>query len=156
MKGLTKLYCSLLCLCCIFFFGRGYAQNKIFYSSTDLANAGKESHSIAKIRLPWGRLGKTIRVNYTDGCETIFGKRAIWGFEKDGRKLRLYDGEIFEIVDTGIIVLYKSFSPHPVYYFSEHLDSSVNLLVRPKLIRLLKEETLVQLWKENGIIRQML
>lgn len=147
---------TLLCLCSLFVCYSGDAQNKIFYSSSDLANFGEEGHAVAKIRLPWGRLGKTIRVNYVDGCEAVFGKRAIWGFEKDGRKLRLYDEEIFEIVDTGTIVLYKSFSPHPVYYFSEHLDSSVNLLERAKLIKILNEETLVALWKENGIIRQML
>ena len=121
-----------------------------------MANVGEEGHGIAKIRLPWGRFGKNILVKYTDGCQTAYSKKAIWGFEKDGRKLRLYNGEIFEIVDTGTIVLYKTFSLHPVYYFSEHLDSSVNLLERAKLIKVLNEETLFALWKENGIIRQML
>lgn len=147
---------TLLCLCCLFVCYSGDAQNKFFYSSSDLANVGEEGHGIAKIRLPWGRLGKNILVKYTDGCQTSYSKKAIWGFEIDGRKLRLYNGEIFEIVDTGTIVLYKTFSPHPVYYFSEHLDSSVNLLERAKLIKVLNEETLFALWKENGIIRQML
>ena len=146
----------LLFICCVFFLNRGYTQNKIFYSSSDLANVGGEKHSVAKIKIPWGRLGKSILVKYTDGCQTSYGKKDIWGFEKDGRKLRIYDGEIFEIVDSGVVVLYKSFSPHPVYYFSEHLNSSVNLLERTNLIRLLNEETLVALWKENGIVKQML
>lgn len=147
---------NLLCLCCVFFFYFGHTQNRLFYSSSDLANLSDETHGVAKIKIPWGRLGKSILVKYTDGCQTSYGKKAIWGFEKDGRKLRLYDGEIFEIVDKGTIVLYKSFSPHPVYYFSEHLDSSVNLLERAKLIKILNEEILFALWKENGIIRQML
>lgn len=146
---------ALLFICCVFSFNRGFTQNKIFYSSSDLANVAEGKHSLAKIKIPWGRLGKSILVKYTDGCQTSYGKKNIWGIEKDGRKLRIYDGEIFEIVDSGVVVLYKSFSPHPVYYFSEHLNSSVNLLERTKLIKLLNEETLVALWKENGIVRKM-
>ena len=146
---------NVLCLCSVFFFCGAYAQNKIFYSSPDIANVCEEGHTVAKIRLPWGRHGKTIRVNYLDGCKAVFGKRAIWGFEKDGRKFRLDNGKIFEIVGTGTIVLYKSFSPQSIYYFSEHLDSSVNLLERTKLIKVLKAETFFALWTENSIVRQM-
>lgn len=146
----------LLCCCCLFLFCSVTAQNKIFYSSSDVANVGEEGHGIARIKIPWGRLGKTIRVNYTDGCEAVFGKRAIWGFEKDGRKLRLYDGEIFEIVDSGVVVLYKSFSPHPVYYFSEDFDSNVLLLERPKLIKALPPEKLVLLWKEDSLLKKII
>ena len=147
---------TFLCLCCLFVCCSGYAQNKIFYSSSDVANVGEEGHGIAKIKIPWGRLGKTIRVNYMDGCEAVFGKRAIWGFEKDGKKLRLYDGEIFEIVDSGVIVFYKSYAPHPVYYFSEDFNSNVVLLERPKLLKVLPPEKLVLLWKEHGIVKSIL
>lgn len=147
---------TLLCLCCAFFFIDAHAQNRLFYSSPDTASVGEEHNGIAKIKIPWGRLGKTIRVSYTDGCEAVFGKRAIWGFEKDGRKLRLYQGEIFEIVDSGVIVLYKTFSPHPVYFFSEDFDSSVLLLERRKLVKVLPPEKLVLLWRGNGIIKNIL
>lgn len=147
---------ALLCIFCVFSVCSGYTQNKIFYSSADVANAVEETHSIGKIRLPWGRLGKTIRVNYTDDCEASFGKKGIWGFEKDGRKLRLYEGEIFEIVDSGAIVIYKTFSPHPVYYFSEDFNSNVLLLQRRKLVKTLPPEKLVLIWKEDGLLKQLL
>lgn len=147
---------ALLCIFCVCSFFSGYTQNKIFYSSADLVNAVEKAHSIGKIRLPWGRLGKTIRVNYTDGCEAVFGKRTIWGFEKDGRKLRLYDGEIFEIVDSGAIVIYKSFSPHPVYYFSEDFNAAVVLLETRKLKKGLNDEKLVEAYKQFKIIRDTL
>ncbi|MBE7170493.1 MAG: hypothetical protein INR73_07880 [Williamsia sp.] len=146
---------TLLCLCCLFVCYSGDAQNKIFYSSSDLANVGEEGHGIAKIRLPWGRLGKNILVKYTDGCQTSYSKKAIWGFEKDGRKLRHYNGEIFEIVDTGTIVLYKTFSPHPMYYFSKDFQSDIMLLERSKLMKALDALTLVRLWKENNLVKQI-
>ena len=146
----------LLCICCMLLFWGGYAQNKIFHTSADVRNTVEEIHGIEKIRLPWGRLCKSIRVNYADGCQAMFGKSAIWGFEKDGRKLRLYNGEIFEIVDSGAIVLYKSFSPHPVYYFSEDFNAAVVLLETRKLKKGLNDEKLLEAYKQFKIIRDML
>lgn len=146
----------LLCIFCLLLFCSGYAQNKIFYSSGDVMNTVEENHSIDKVKIPWGRLGKSILVKYADGCEASFGKKAIWGFEKDGRKLRLYEGEIFEIVDSGVVVLYKTFSPHPVYYFSENFNSKVLLLQKRKLVKTLPPEKLVLIWKEDGLVKQLL
>lgn len=155
MKQLTGNIKSFFCLCLVATLHAGNAQNKIFYSSAGLTNPASNDSTIDKIRLPWGRLGRNILVKYANGSQLYYTKKKIWGFEKDGRKLRLYDREIFEIVDSNVIVLYKTYSPHPVYYFSEHLDSSVNLLERAKLIKILNAETLLALWKENGIVRQM-
>jgi hypothetical protein len=146
----------LLCIFCVLSFCSGYAQNKIFYSSDDVMNTVEETHSIDKVRIPWGRLGKSILVKYADGCEASFGKKAIWGFEKDGRKLRLYEGEIFEIVDSGAIVLYKTFSPHPVYYFSEDFNANVVLLATGKLKKVLNDRKLVEAYKQFKIIREIL
>lgn len=146
----------LLCIFCMLSFCSGYAQDKIFYSSGDVMNTVEETHSIDKVKIPWGRLGKSILVKYADGCEASFGKKAIWGFEKDGRKVRLYEGEIFEIVDSGVVVLYKTFSPHPVYYFSQDFNSNVLLLQRRKLVKTLPPEKLILIWKEDGLLKQLL
>lgn len=147
---------ALLCIFCVFSFCSGYTQNKIFYSSDDVTNTVEETHSIDKVRIPCGRLGKSILVKYADGCEASFGKKAIWGFEKDGRKLRLYNGEIFEIVDSGAIVIYKSFSPHPVYYFSEDFNAVVVLLDTRNLKKGLNDQKLIEAYKQFKIIREML
>lgn len=146
----------LLCIFGVLSFYSGFTQNKIFHSSADMAKTIEEAHPIDKIKLPWGRLGKSIVAKYKDGCEASFGKRAIWGFEKDGRKLRLFDGEIFEIVDSGAIVIYKSFSPHPVYYFSVDFKAAVVILEGRKLKKELSDEKLVEAYKEFSLIREIL
>lgn len=133
----------------------GYSQNRIYHSSDDIKLQSAGQCRIEKIQIPWGRLGKSIRVTYADGAKTDFGKRAIWGFEKDGKKYRLYDAEIFEIVDSSVIILYKSFSPHPVYYFSKDFQGNVVLFERPKLIKEVDAQALVRLWKENSLVKQI-
>lgn len=140
----------------LFHLSTSSAQNRVFLKASDLSDklSGK---NIQKIKLPWGRLGKSILVIYKDGTKTHVRKRSIWGFEKgDKTVLRFYDGETYQVVETGTIVIYKTYSPHPVYYFSERLDSKVILVSRQKMIKTLDTDTLVKAYKKSRLVRLLL
>lgn len=147
---------SILCwfmICCI---NKSYPQNRILIKSLDLYNT-PAGNDIKKIKMPWGRLGSNIVVIRMNGSKYYFTKKTIWGFENEDKKvLRFNKGNIYEVVDTSVVIIYKTFSRSPVYYFSSSLDSDVMLLTRKKMIRTLEVDTFAHLYKKSLLVRRLL
>jgi hypothetical protein len=137
-------------------FNRAYSQNRIFIKGSDLYETSI-GDDIKKIKMPWGRLGSSIVVVYKNGTKSYFRKKAIWGFENDDKKiLRFKDGNIYEVVDTSIVIIYNTYSRSPVYYFSRSLDSDVLLLTRKKMIKTLEIDTFAYLYKKSPFMRRLI
>lgn len=132
-----------------------YSQNRIFIKTPNLTHTIIDE-KIKRIKMPWGRLGRSVLVTYKDGTQSHFRKKNIWGFEKANNEIiRFYEGDTFELVDTNIIIIYKTWSRHPVYYFSEFLDSDVKIFSKMKVIKVLGDYKFVQLYKKSLVVRQL-
>lgn len=147
---------SILCfymICCV---TAASPQNRIFIKGSDLCGASI-LHDIKKIKMPWGRLGGSIVIINKNGTKSYFKKKTIWGFENDRKEiLRFNEGNIYKVVDTNIVIIYKTYSKSPVYYFSSNLDSDVMLLTRKKMIKTLEVDTFAHLYKKSFLVRQLL
>ena len=117
-------------------FTEAKAQNRIFINSTDLKDTVL-ADTISRIKIPWGNLGSTIITLNNDGTKSVFKKRKVWGYQikKEKGIKRFFDGQIYSIVEVYEIVIYKSYSRHPEYFFSENLNSSIKPLSKNRIIK---------------------
>lgn len=132
-----------------------YSQNRIFLKAPDLSDTSTDEN-IRTIKIPWGRLGSSVLVIYKDGTKSYFRKRSIWGIEKAKKEIiRFYEGDTFELVDTTEIIIYKTWSRHPVYYFSEFVNSDVKIFSKKKVMKVLGDYKFVQLYKKSLLVRRL-
>jgi len=132
-----------------------YSQNRIFLKAPDLSDTTTDEN-IRTIKIPWGRLGSSVLVIYKDGTKSYFRKRNIWGIEKAKKEIiRFYEGDTFELVDTTEIIIYKTWSRHPVYYFSEFVNSDVKIFSKKKVMKFLGDYKFVQLYKKSLLVRKL-
>lgn len=133
-----------------------YSQNRIFLNASNLFDSASEKN-INRIRIPWGNHGRFLLVIKNDGTKTRIRKKDLWGFQKKDKKvLRFYQGNTYEIVDTiALVIIYKTYSPKPVYYFSESLESRALLLGKKKMIKILGIDRFIQLYKKSPLIRTL-
>lgn len=131
-----------------------YSQDKLFIDSPTSQDSIFDK-SIKKIRMPWGNPGRFVLIMYNDGCKVKIKKKSVWGFENSKNKiLRFYKGQTFQLVDTNAVIIYKTYSPRPIYYFSKNLIGEVKLLDRKELFHVLTDEELVNSFKQSAIIRK--
>ena len=131
-----------------------YSQDKLFIESPTLQDS-VFNKSIRKIRMPWGNPGRFVLIVYSDGRKVKVKKKSVWGFETSKKKiLRFYNGQTFQLIDTNAVIIYKTYSPRPIYYFSKNLSSEVKLLDRKELFHALTDEELVNSFKRSTIIRK--
>lgn len=133
------------------------SQNKIFYKSADVYNYVVPEQGIKKIRTPWGNHGRFLLLIKNDESKTKIRKKDLWGFQNAQKKLlRFSQGNTYEIVDSiALVIIYKTYSPKPVYYFSESLESKVLLLEKKKVIKTLGIDKFNQLYKYSPLIRTL-
>src|SRR5450432_1203855 len=87
-----------------------YSQNRIFIEAADLSNSISQK-KINKIKIPFGKLGRNVHVIYNDGTSVDFRKKNIWGCETANKEiLRFYDGDIYVLVDTIGVNIYKTWA----------------------------------------------
>ena len=141
----------------VVFFQKAQGQNRILLKAEQLFKP-EGTKEVVQIKLPWGNWGKKVVAVYKDGTKEFFNKKDIWGIRRSNKNevLRFYNGMTFKIVDTNIIILYQTYSPHPVYYFSEFLDSRAFPFDRKKVMSALDEDKLVQLYKKSYLLRRLL
>lgn len=134
-----------------------YSQDRIFYKATDVNSPAISGQGIKKIRTPWGNHGRFLLLIKNDGSKTKIRKKELWGFQNTKYKtLRFYQGNTYELVDSSdIIILYKTYSPTPVYYFSRDLESKTFLVGRKKMIKILGIDRFIQLYKKSPLIRTL-
>lgn len=144
----------ILCLFFLLSMRTTYSQDKLFMESPSSEDSIINT-SIKKIKMPWGNPGRFVRIVYNDGSKVKIKKKAVWGFENSKKKiLRFYNGQTFQVIDTNAVIIYKTYSPRPIYYFSKNLDSNVELLDRKELFHALTDEELVNSFKQSAIIRK--
>lgn len=145
----------LLCIYLLLNKAAVYSQNRVFLFAPNCSDTVSEKE-INRIRIPWGNHGRSILAFYNDGTKSSFDKKTIWGFKKrDNHVLRFYKGNTFQIVDTGLVIIYKTYSPHPVYYFSENLESKIILLGKKKMIKELGIDKFIQVYKKNPLVKEL-
>lgn len=149
MKAVWLLILSFIC-------NTGFSQNRIIYKAADINDTGK--NDIKKIRTPWGNHGRFLLVLKNDGSKTKIRKKELWGFQnKQNKTLRFYQGNIDEVVDTSsLIIIYKTYSPKPVYYFSATLESKTYPLWKRKIIKTLGADTYLEISRRSNVVRQLL
>src|SRR4051812_39957537 len=110
-------------------------HNLVFVTPCELDHAVHDT-AIKRIREPWGRLGRYIVAEFSDGGQKKFRKNAIWGYQKaeDSVIRRVVGRDSYIIQDTGRIIVYKMCVRHGAYYFSRGLDGKIMLLRKKKLL----------------------
>ncbi|ASZ09599.1 hypothetical protein KTO58_28040 [Chitinophaga pendula] len=132
-----------------------YSQNRVFIKAPNLTDTLADEN-IKKIKMPWGRLARNVLVIYKDGTKAHFQKRSIWGFEKPNKEIiRFYEGDTFELVDTAVVIIYKTWSRRPVFYFSEFIYSDVKLFSKKKIIKVLGNYKFELLYKKSNLVRKL-
>lgn len=131
------------------------AQNRIFYNAVELKHADTTA-AVKKIKLPWGNFGSNVVSVNADGSRISVCKKDIWGIEKDNVVLRFNEGIMLELLDTNSIIIYKTYARHPVYYFSENLNSKAIILSRRKLMQAFDIDRFPQVYKQSLALRTAL
>jgi hypothetical protein len=133
-----------------------FSQNRIFVRSTDIND--QPDSNIKKIELPFGDWGSTVKVIYRNGDKSTLKRNLIWGFQIAGEKeiKRIYKGQIFDVVDTSIIVIYKTYSRHAAYYFSSNLDSPLEYLDKKKLVEAIGREKYDEAFQKSPLLQHVI
>ncbi len=141
----------------ILFFGKVNAQNRIFINAGNLKDTILVD-TITKIKIPWGNLGSTVITFNVNGTKSIFKKRAVWGYQikKEKGIKRFYDGQIYSVVEMDEIIIYKSYSRHPEYFFSDNLNSSIKELSKRKIIKTVGRDRFIKEYQKSKLLRTLI
>lgn len=136
--------------------GTGFSQNRILYKASDITDTYK--NDITRIRTPWGNHGRFLLAIKNNGSKIKIRKKELWGFQNNKNKmLRFCQGNIFEVVDTtSFLVIYKTFSPKPVYYFSATIESKTYPIGKRKMLKVFGEDIYLEICKKNRLVQQLL
>src|SRR5579875_444767 len=125
---LMKRIKFIMILLMAFLFREANGQGRVF-SKAEEVMAASSREEIVRLRRPWGNWGQRVIAYYKDGKEESFKKKMIWGIElPNGDRLRFFEGNTYKLLSVKPIILYQTFSPHPIYYFSKNLSSDVKFL----------------------------
>lgn len=130
-------------------------QSRVFYKADDLADS-LSLNNIKKIKMPLGRLGSHIQVEYNDGSKKSVRKKEIWGFQSNKKEIfRFDDGNTLILVDTNAIDIYKTWARYPVYYYSPDLKSRAIVFSKKSLLKSLGVDEYNRVCKASSLARRL-
>ena len=150
MQKMVLLYLVLL-------FQEVQGQNQIFLNAEQLLKPAA-TKEISQIKLPWGNWGRKVVAVYKDGTKEAFEKKVIWGFSRPAKHelIRFSNGWTLKVIDTCIFVLYQTYSPRPIYYFSDDFGSKVFLFDKKNLLRELSTDKLIMAYRKSYLVKRLL
>ena len=149
-----KLVKLIMTFLVAFLFREANGQARVFAKAEEVSDSSSKE-AIVRLRRPWGNWGQRVVAYYKDGKEESFKKKMIWGIElPNGEKLRFFNGNTYKLLSVKPIILYQTFSPRPIYYFSKDLNSEVKLLGLKAMSKTLSDEELVEAFKQLPIVRK--